>query len=254
MPALQDKQSILQKLRQRVRCVETAGLAQPLSAPCEWIDPALFATGLHEMVGDTPADFAAAQAFALSATTQNGRTQRPLFFGTLARGSHERGTLYGAGLRHFGLDPGRVLLFEAPSEKALLWVAEEAANCPAFSGAIIVLSQREKLYGFTASRRLKLRQQRSGVPLFLVRSMAGEPTAATTRWRIAFAPSQGLMAPGAPASLLGPPRFRVRLERYAGISPREWEVELDETHTLRVAAPVPHRPPYHHTAAQERAA
>src|SRR5688500_8527467 len=115
MPALQDKQSILQKLRQRVRCVETAGLAQQLSAPREWIDPALFATALHEMVGDTPADFAAAQAFALAAATQNEQAQRPLFVGTLARVGQERGTLYGAGLKHFGLDPGRVLLFAAPS-------------------------------------------------------------------------------------------------------------------------------------------
>jgi protein ImuA len=211
-------------------------------------------TGLHEIIGDTPADFAAAQAFALSAAIQNGRAQRPLFFGTLARASQERGTLYGAGLHHFGLDPGRVLLFAGPSEKALLWAAEEAANCPALGGVIIVLGQREKLYGFTASRRLKLRQQRSGVPLFLVRTMADEPTAATTRWRIAFTPSQGLMAPSAPAPLLGIPRFRVLLERYAGMPPRQWEVELDETHTLRVAAPVSHRPAYHRPAAQERAA
>lgn len=80
--------------------------------------------------------------------------------------------LYGAGLHRFGLDPGRVLLFAAPSEKALLWAAEQAASCPAWGGAIIVLGQREKLYGFTVSRRLKLRQQRSGVPLFLVRTMA----------------------------------------------------------------------------------
>lgn len=217
------------------------------------IDPALFAGGLHEMIGESPADFAAALAFALGAAAQ-GRDKRALFFGTLAAESQERGQLYGAGLAGFDLDPAGIILLSAPSEKALLWVAEEAASCPSLDAALIALGAREKLYGFTASRRLKLRQEKSGVPMFLVRARTGEPTAATARWHVACAPSQGLHAPGSPVPLPAAPRFLVRLERYAGQPPQQWEIEIDEAHRFRVAAPLSDRPFAARRARDRRAA
>jgi hypothetical protein len=36
--------------------------------------------------------------------------------------------------------------------------------------------------------------------------------------------------------LLGPPRFRVVLEHYAGWPAQEWTLELDEKHGLHVVA------------------
>jgi protein ImuA len=179
---------------------------------------------------------------ALAAAGQCENARNAVFCGTLASDSQESGIPYGAGLHVFGLDASRILLVEAASEKSLLWAAEEAAGCSGLAAAVIVLGTREKLYGFLASRRLKLRLEKSGVPLFVVRAKAGEPTAATARWRVAFARSDDLKAPGSSMPLLGLPRFRLRLERYAGLPPQCWEIECDQTHRLRVAATVPDRP------------
>lgn len=122
------------------------------------------------------------------------------------------------------------MLLLAPSEEALLWAAEEAASCRALAAAVIVLGRHDRRYGFTESRRLKLRQEKSGTPLFIVRERAGEASAATARWRVGFAASQGR------------PHFRVCLERHAGRAPLDLEVELDEAHALRVVAAVSDRP------------
>jgi hypothetical protein len=119
---------------------------------------------------------------------------------------------------------------------------------------VIVLGGREKLYGFAESRRLKLRQGKSGVPLFIVRSAPRQTSAATARWRVAFAPSQGMRTPGSPVPLLGPPRFRVCLDRYAGLPPHRWEIECDEAHALRVVAPVSDRSAVANVGSDERAA
>lgn len=256
MSTTQNKHRALQALRQCLSSFDTPNSAQGLLQPVtgEHLAPALFAQGLHEIVGETPADFDAALAFALIAAGHRRRRGRALFFATLSGEGQERGFLYGGGLDRLGLDPARICLLVAPSEKALLWAAEEAASCPALAASVIALGSREKFYGFTASRRLKLRQEKSGVPLFIVRSQSGEATAATARWRVAFAPSEGLRAPGASVPLLGRPRFRVCLERYAGLPPLHWEIELDEAHALRVAAPVPDRQAAPRPFRDERAA
>ena len=244
MTTTHNKHSALQALRQRLSCFDTPNSVQRLLQPLAggYLAPALFATGLHEIIGETPPDFDAALAFALIAAGHRRMRGRALFVATLLGKEQEYGALYGAGLDPLGLDPARICLLIAPSEKALLWAAEEAASCPALAASVIALGPCEKLYGFTASRRLKLRQEKSGVPIFIVRSRSGEATAATARWRVAFASSQGLRAPGSSVPLLGLPRFRVCLDRYAGLPPLQWEIELDEAHALRVAAPVSDRP------------
>jgi protein ImuA len=256
MATTRDKHRALQALRQQLAVSASPNggnsPAQPLSGA--HLNPALFAAGLHEVMGETPVDIDAATAFALIAAGHRKMGGRALFFGTLAAEGRERGALYGAGLDRLGLDPARICLLLAPSEKALLWAAEEAASCPALAATVIVLGAREKLYGFAESRRLKLRQEKSGVPLFIVRSQPRQTSAATARWRVAFAPSQGMRISGSPLPLLGLPRFRVCLERYAGLPPHRWEIECDEAHALRVAAPVSNRPAVANVGSDERAA
>jgi protein ImuA len=256
MSTTQNKQRALEALRQRLSHSGSSdgqkGLLQPVTDG--GLDPALFASGLHEIFSETPADFAAAIAFALIAASHRKLRKRALFFATLAGEEQERGALYGAGLSALGLDPAKICLVIAPSEKALLWAAEEAASCPALAASIITLSRSEKLYGFTESRRLKLRQEKSGVPLFIVRSQPREASSATARWRVAFAPSEGLRTPGSPVPLPGSPRFRVRLDHYAGLPPLQWEIELDEAHALCVAAPVSDRQAVPRSVHNDRAA
>jgi protein ImuA len=256
MSTTRDKHRALEALRQRLCLPGSTDAQDRLLQPVSdgQLDPALFATGLHEIFGETPADFAAASAFALIAAAHRKSRKRALFVGALSGDEQERGMLYGAGLNSLGLDPAKICLLIAPSEKALLWAAEEAASCAALAASVITLSRSEKLYGFTESRRLKLRQEKSGVPLFIVRSQPREASSATARWRVAFANSEGLRTPGSPVPLLGRPRFRVTLDRYAGLPPLQWEIEFDEAHALRVAAPVSDRPAVTRQPRDDRAA
>jgi len=239
------KSLALKELRQRLNLPAYRDSPQPLLRPGQEnpFQPAEFAHGLQEMLSAAAADYPAAFAFTLAAAAHAAKqSQGPLFFGLLASESQERGLVYATGLSRFGIDPASVYRLGAASEKSLLWAAEEAASCKDLGAAVIVLGRREKLYGFTASRRLKLRQEASGVPVFILRQACGDATAATARWRILSAPSQGQMTPASPVPLLGMPRFLVRLERYAGLPPQEWEIELDATHSLRVVTPLSNRP------------
>jgi protein ImuA len=244
MSTTQNKHRALEALRQRLSSPGLQAAEDRLLQPVKdgALDPALFGSGLHEIFGETSVDFAAATAFALMAAGHRKLRKRALLYATLAGDDQERGTIYGAGLDRLGLDPAKICLVVAKDEKSLLWAAEEAASCAALAASIIAFTRSDKLYGFTESRRLKLRQEKSGVPLFVVRSQPREASAATARWRIAFAHSEGLITPGSTVPLLGFPRLRVGLDRYAGLPPLQWEIELDEAHALRVAAPVSDRP------------
>jgi protein ImuA len=94
----------------------------------------------------------------------------------------------------------------------------------------------------TASRRLVLAAEQSGVTLFLLRLDAEPvPSAADTRWAISAAPSQALeaKAPGAPM-------FEIELlRRRAGPSGMRWRLEWNRDRlifrepTLPGAMPLP---------------
>lgn len=236
MPDPDLKHQTFAALRERLGVCVTG---DPLPVPVKGDDfPGhLLKSGLHEIVMDRSADQACALAFALAAA----RGAKPVLLVTLSRDVTEGGQCGGAGLAQLGLDPRKYILVDVRDEKHLLWAAEEGAGCPALGGVIACLGAREKLYGFTASRRLKLRQEVSGVPVFMLRRMNGEATAATARWHIGALSSRGIPA-GAALPLVAQPQFTVRLERYSGRPPQSWEIEFDETHGLRVPAPVFDRP------------
>ena len=93
--------------------------------------------------------------------------------------------------------------------------------------------------GLTASRRLQLAAEASGVPAFALRrwwtvaerDLAARPTVAATRWRIAPHVSQAPPAPG-----IGRARWQVDLLRCRGGEPRSWIVEACDA-TGRLALP-----------------
>ena len=77
----------------------------------------------------------------------------------------------------------------------------------------------------TASKRLQLTAEGSGVTAFILRRAAKadaliEGSAAQTRWRVTASPSENL---GIPA--LARPRWSVALERVRGAEPKSWIVE-----------------------------
>ena len=242
---------VLGVLRARVAAIETSskpGRVLPLGDPR--LDLNLPGGGLplgrwHELAGEgleaeDPAavtGFAARLAAAISAKDSAG----------IETGGGEtvwvlrRDDLYAPGLAGLGLDPARLLFVTVRRDADALAAAEDALRA---TGISAVAAEVEAL-DLVAGRRLQLACERTGATGLILRRRralrAGdkaparaEATAAETRWKIAPAPSQ----PEQPGFTgLGPPRWRVELERCRGGRPGAWTVEAgDGPHPLRVVA------------------
>ena len=151
-----------------------------------------------------------------------------------------RTDLFAPGLACAGLHPDRVIHAEAPDEKTVLLVMEEALRHPGLSAVVGELGELP----MTASRRLVLAAEKSGVmALALRRRREARPeddrlTAARTRWRITPLPSTALAVPG-----LGRARWQVELTRCRGGQPRTWMMEAcDAQGRLAIPAELAHRP------------
>jgi protein ImuA len=135
--------------------------------------------------------------------------------------------LFAPGLAGAGLQPDRVVFAEAG--KNVLPVMEEGLRHPGLTAVIGELTGRLSL---VASRRLQLAAEQAGVLAILLRRSNGfddpvlnEPTAASTRWRIAALPSPPALphAPDTPG--LGRARWRLDLTRCRGGEPGSWITE-----------------------------
>jgi protein ImuA len=152
-----------------------------------------------------------------------------------------RGDLYAPGLTGLGFPAERLIQVRARDEDEALAVLEDALASAGISAAIAETGAVD----LTAGRRLQLACEAYGATGFVIRRHpfggkareAGQGGAygsvATTRWRIAPAPS----APPSGEPGLGPPRWRAALERARGGRPGVWLMELrDGPHPLRVVA------------------
>lgn len=155
---------------------------------------------LHEVVPAAQGDTSAAAGFALGLAARFGAARRPWFWVRQDMAALEAGEPYGPGLAGFGLDPARLTIVAAADAQDALRAGEEALRCRALAAVILEPWGDPKVLDLTASRRLVLAAEASGVPALLLRGGAsGAPLAASTRWRIAAAVS------AAPAGL-GPGR------------------------------------------------
>jgi protein ImuA len=102
----------------------------------------------------------------------------------------ESGEIFGAGLVEWGVRPERVLLLTVAKPLDALKGAGEALACRAVGTVVVETHGDAKAFDLTASRKLALLAERSGVTALLLRGAAETaPSAARTRWRIAAAPS-----------------------------------------------------------------
>ena len=177
---------------------------------------------LHELHAAAEADVPGMTGFALMLALRAGGRSGNIVWLTETR--RKDGLLYGPGLAELGADPARILFVTVPDEKMLLKAAADVVRSPAAGTAVIAPGPRPRHLDLTATRRLMLFAERSGVTVLLLRGVSEEaPTAAATRWRIAAAPSTPLEAdaPGAPA-------FAVDLVRRRGGAPSPgWRLEWD---------------------------
>lgn len=211
--------AILEQLRCQIAQIEGVSLrhgATPFSVDA--IDRQLPAGGiasgaLHEVAGSRElGDDAAATVFLAGIL---GRIDGQVFWCLRWR------DLFAPALHLAGLHPDRVVFVEAGCDTNVLIAMEEALRHPGLGGVVGEVSK----VSLTASRRLQLAAEQSGVPAFVFRrsspiDAAVEGSAALTRWRILAVPSERLDIPS-----IGRPRWQVTLERARGGEPQQWIVE-----------------------------
>lgn len=237
------RQELIDDLKAQIRAQEMGARASgtlptlPFGVP--EIDDTLPTGGLslgavHEVIGGGPdASFGAAATLFLGGIL--ARTRGPIIWAVRSR------DLFAPALAGVGLHPDRVIYVEAGDTKTVLLVVEEALQ---HVGLASVVGEIDGSIGLTASRRLQLAAETSGVlglllrrPRRLTDDQAAEPTAARTRWRVTAVPS-GPALPWSPSTPgLARARWRVELLRCRGGEPRTFNVEArDETGRLRVPA------------------
>ncbi len=172
---------------------------------------------LSEVFAETVAD-AGAVGFILSRLPQN---PSPILWIQDRISRRETGHPYLPGL-------GRsVILIESARPADVLIAAEEGLRCAALTAVIAELWGNPAALSFTATKRLALRAEATGVPCWLIRH-GGSPdlSAARDRWRIASLPA-ALNSDDAKAP--GDPRWRVELFRSRDKQPGLWVAHHDRT-------------------------
>ena len=239
--APRDRAGVLADLRARIRRIEGVGGEDGRILPfgVESIDAHLPDGGLplgclHAVTAEDPG---AGTGFAATLLGRLATPKAPALW--ILRGRD----LYAPGLAAYGLTPDRLVAVRAARAVDALWAMEEALRCSTLSA---VLGELEGL-DLTASRRLQLAAESSGVTGFLLDLSAGAPgfrngrwrergpeglSAAVTRWRLDAAPSQDEedSAPRPAGGLpgLGAPRWSVALERCRGGRPGRWTLIREE--------------------------
>lgn len=155
---------------------------------------------------------------------------RPLLWVQDRMAIRESGRVYPA-----GIGTGDLIHVEARDARDALWAMEEGLRCAALSAVIGELWGDPAALDFTATRRLAVAAERSGVPCWLVRlGGTANLSGARMRWRIASLPSLphplDSKAPGSPA-------WDADLFRARGFAPGRWSAAHDQDRFHRLAVP-----------------
>jgi protein ImuA len=121
-----------------------------------------------------------------------------------------------------GLPSQNIIHVEAGDARDALWAMEEGVRCSALSCVIGELWGDPRALDFTATRRLAVASERSGVPCWLVRlGGTANLSGARMRWRIGSMPSLvNPLDPRAP----GTPAWDAELFRARGAPPGRWSL------------------------------
>ncbi|EEB84847.1 ImuA family protein [Roseobacter sp. GAI101] len=175
---------------------------------------------LRDALPDAPFD-AAATGFVLACLPDS---KDPVLWIQDRMSRRENGRLYGPALRRFGFN-GHILRVEVSHPRDVLWAMEEGASCAGLSAVVGEIHGAPEVLSFTATKRLALRAESSGVPLWLIRSGDhGALSAARERWRLRSVPSgpnrYNAQAPGTPM-------WEADLFRARGLAPGVWTASYD---------------------------
>jgi len=175
---------------------------------------------LRDVVSGKPFD-GAVTGFVLSCLPDS---KHPVLWVSDRMARRENGRLYGPALRQFGFK-GHVLRVEVSHPRDVLWAMEEGAACAGLSAVVGEIHGAPEVLSFTATKRLALRSETSGVPIWLIRTgEEGSLSAARERWRLSSRPSDAhpwnRAAPGQPV-------WEAELFRARGRAPGTWEARYD---------------------------
>lgn len=185
---------------------------------------------VHEVYAVEGEDAACAAGFAVGlAMTMIDRPDLPVLWLRTHHAARLGGVVQASGWAELGGAPGHGLMGVVPDALALLRAAVDALRCPGLAAVIVESRGAMRELDLTASRRLALAAEKSGVPLFLLRVAAEPvPSAAQTRWQVASAPSRAL-----PGRAPGSPVFDVTLLRQrSGPCGLSWRLEWDRDQCL----------------------
>jgi protein ImuA len=254
---------LIDRLRQKLRAVEAAGLggecADAVALGIPPIDAALgggLMTGaLHEIAAARETEIAAASGFALALAAccrrdagvrdglKNAGTGTAVVWIADDLSLAENGAPYGPGIDEAGIAPERLITVAAARGREMLWAMEEALRCRA--AGVVIGEIRARGVDVVATRRLSLAAAAGNTLALLLRTAPDEePSAAVTRWIVGAAPSL-------PSSHgVGPPRLAARLVRNRRGHLGAWSVEWSSveqrfilaTHSEPLARPALDRP------------
>ncbi|MEP1768025.1 MAG: hypothetical protein ABJJ53_15480 [Sulfitobacter sp.] len=194
---------------QLVQLINTRGVQD---TPTPQAGPAV----LKDALSAQPFD-AAATAFVLGCLP---RSTAPVLWVQDRASRLENGRVYGPALRGVNL-----LRVDVSHARDVLWAMEEGAACAGLCAVVGEVHGAPPVLDFTATKRLAMRSEASGVPVWLIRSGQAEGlSAARERWRIGSLPSDVHPYNGAAP---GAPMWEAELFRARGRSPGVW-VARDE--------------------------
>ncbi len=229
MPESVASLSTLRRRLARIEGVRPRDVSARVTTGCaavdDWLGGGLARGRLHEVMAADCADAGSVAGFTAMLALRAGEG-RPLLWLRSEAADRRCGRLYATGLVELGLDAGAVLVGLVPDDAALLKAANDAARCAGLGALLVECWGDPRALDLTATRRLMLAAEASGVTVLLLRMAAAEsPSVADTRWAVRAAPSVPL-ADGTDHGAPGHPVFEIELlRRRAGPAGVTWRVE-----------------------------
>lgn len=146
--------------------------------------------------------------------------KKPLFWIRTDYAAMEYGALSATGFLELGGDPAKLLLLRAPNGEEALSAAADILASAHLGAVVLELEGPAHALDLSASRRLGLIAEESGVALLILREGAdARPSAALTRWQVQS------LGSSPHNDDWGSPRFLARLTRHRLGGMGEWIME-----------------------------
>jgi protein ImuA len=190
------RMSTLASLRDAIRHLEAQTLPQQVERVAlghagvdSTLQGGLLRGALHEVFATETRQSASATGFA-AGMVQRLSNYRPMLWVQQDFAESEAGALSMSGFAELGLDPCRLVLVRVPNAETALKVTADGLACDALGAVVCELWGEMKTFDLTASRRLTLAAQSSGVSCVML-CTSSQPAASTaeTRWVVRAARS-----------------------------------------------------------------